>query len=307
MKDDWQFTDIPDLTGRRALVTGANAGIGFITARELARRGASVLLGVRDLGRGDDARQRLLGEVPGADLQVLQLDLADLRSIDGAAAEIRRSQNRLDLLVNNAGVMIPPLTRTADGFELQIGVNHFGHFALTMQLLDLLDAAERARVVTVSSGAHKIGRPDLEDINWERRKYRALQAYADSKFANLLFTFELQRRLAAEGSTTIAVAAHPGVAMTELQRHSRWLAASSRLISHSVEEAAMPSLRAATDPAVRGAEYYGPGKLFELKGAPVIVQPIRRAEDTDLARRFWTLSERLTGTTLERPSGRNAA
>lgn len=307
MKRDWNLADMPNLDTKTALVTGANAGIGYITARELARRGASVLLGVRDLDRGDAAKQRLLAEVSGADLRVLQLDLSDLRSIDGAAAEIRRSYDSLDLLVNNAGVMIPPLTRTADGFELQIGVNHFGHFALTMQLLGLLDTAEGARVVTVSSGAHKIGRPDLEDVNWERRKYHALQAYADSKFANLLFTFELQRRLAAEGSTTIAVAAHPGVAMTELQRHSRWLAASSRLISHSVEEAALPTLRAATDPAVRGAEYFGPGKMFELKGAPALVQPIRRAEDSDLARRLWTLSERLTGVTHERRSGRNAA
>ncbi|MBR9975662.1 MAG: SDR family NAD(P)-dependent oxidoreductase [Bacteroidetes bacterium] len=307
MKRDWNLADMPTLDGKIALVTGANAGIGYITASELARRGARVLLGVRDTGRGDAAKQRLLAEVPGADLRVLQLDLSDLRSIEGAVMEIQRTYDHLDLLVNNAGVMIPPLTRTAQGFELQIGVNHFGHFALTMQLLGLLDAADSARVVTVSSGAHKIGRPDFEDINWERRKYRALQAYADSKFANLLFTFELQRRLAAEGSTTIAVAAHPGVAMTELQRHSRWLAASSRLISHSVEEAALPTLRAATDPDVRGAEYFGPGKMFELKGAPARVQPIRRAEDSDLARRLWTLSERLTGTTLERPSGRNAA
>jgi NAD(P)-dependent dehydrogenase (short-subunit alcohol dehydrogenase family) len=307
MNTDWNLSDIPDLTGRLALVTGANAGIGFITARELARQGATVLLGVRDVGRGEAARQLLRTDVPGADTRLLHLDLSNLRSVEDAARELRQTYDKLDILVNNAGVMIPPLTKTTDGFELQIGVNHLGHFALTLHLLGLIDSAHGARVVTVSSGAHKIGRPDLDDLNWERRKYRALQAYADSKFANLLFTFELQRRLTEQGSGTIAVAAHPGVAMTELQRYSRLLAASSRPIAHSVEEAALPTLRAATDPSVRGGDYYGPGKLFELKGAPVVVRPVRRTADHDLAQRLWTLSERLTGARLEQRSGRNAA
>ncbi|MCZ7556056.1 MAG: oxidoreductase [Bacteroidia bacterium] len=307
MRNDWNLSDIPHLSGRLAVVTGASAGIGFITARELARRGATVLLGVRDLAKGEKAQRRIRAELPDAETRLLHLDLSDLRSVGDAADELRQTQNKLDLLINNAGVMIPPLTRTADGFELQIGVNHLGHFALTMQLLDLLDTAPGARVVTISSGAHKIGRPDLDDLNWERRKYRALQAYADSKFANLLFTVELQRRLAETGSSTLAVAAHPGVAMTELQRHSRLLAASSLPIAHSVEEATLPTLRAATDPDVRGGDYYGPGKLFELKGAPVIVQPVRRTKDTDSAQRLWTLSEQLTGARLHPRSGKHAA
>jgi NAD(P)-dependent dehydrogenase (short-subunit alcohol dehydrogenase family) len=307
MRNDWNLSNIPHLSGRLALVTGANAGIGFITARELARRGATVLLGVRDLDKGEDAQRRIRSVLPDADTRLLHLDLSNLRSVEEAAEDIRRSYTTLDLLINNAGVMIPPLTRTADGFELQIGVNHLGHFALTMQLLASLDNASAARIVTVSSGAHKIGRPDLDDLNWERRKYRALQAYADSKFANLLFTFELQRRLVEQGSGTIAVAAHPGVAMTELQRHSRLLAASSLPIAHNVEEATLPTLRAATDPDVRGGDYYGPGKLFELKGAPVLVQPVRRTRDSERAQRLWTLSEQLTGTRLQPRSGKYAA
>ena len=196
----WTARDIPDQQGNIIMITGASSGIGFVAARELAGRGAHVILAVRDAGKGDAAMRRILEAHADASLELQLLDLADLRSVRNAAAMVRARHPRLDVLLDNAGVMIPPLTRTAQGFELQMGVNHLGHFALTTALLDTLEAAPAARVVTVSSGAHKIGRIDFEDLHWTRRRYNAWRAYADSKQANLLFTLELQRRLAARAS-----------------------------------------------------------------------------------------------------------
>ncbi|HOJ03337.1 MAG TPA: oxidoreductase [Bacteroidota bacterium] len=290
----WTARDIPDQQGKIMMVTGASSGIGFVAARELAGRGAHVILAVRDAGKGEAAMRRILEAHADASLELQLLDLADLRSVRNAAAMVRARHPRLDVLLNNAGVMIPPLTRTAQGFELQMGVNHLGHFALTTALLDTLEAAPAARVVTVSSGAHKIGRIDFEDLHWTRRRYNAWRAYADSKQANLLFTLELQRRLAARASRCIAVAAHPGVSMTELQRHSATLVWMSKLIAHDVETAALPSLRAATDPGVRGGEYFGPGKMFELRGTPERVRPMAHARDEAVAERLWQLSEEAT-------------
>jgi NAD(P)-dependent dehydrogenase (short-subunit alcohol dehydrogenase family) len=306
-RSTWTAESIPSQTGRIAVVTGANTGIGLITARELARSGALVVLAVRNVKKGELAAERIRSSIGSARLETMRLDLADLRSVEEFSAALRDRHERLDLLVNNAGVMLPPLTRTADGFELQIGVNHLGHFALTGQLLDLLSRTQDSRIITVSSGAHKIGRPDPDDLNWERRRYRALQAYADSKIANLYFTFELQRQLAAQGSGTIAVAAHPGVAITELQRHSRLLEFSSRFIAHDIEEAALPTLRAATDTGAGPGEYYGPGRFFELAGPPERVSPIRRTGDIDTARRLWDLSVRLTGVHYHRQRNHAAA
>jgi len=290
----WTTQDIPDQQGKIIMVTGASSGIGFVAARELAGRGAHVILAVRDERKGEAAMRRIREAHADASLELQLLDLADLRSVRDAAANVRARHPRLDVLLNNAGVMIPPLTRTAQGFELQMGVNHFGHFALTQALLDTLEAAHAARVVTVSSGMHKMGRVNLEDIHWTRRRYSPWRAYGDSKQANLLFTLELQRRLAASASRCIAVAAHPGVSMTELQRHSSTLVWMSKLIAHDVEIAALPSLRAATDPGVRGGDYYGPGKMFELRGTPERVRPMAHARDEALAARLWQLSEEAT-------------
>jgi len=303
----WTTQDMPSQAGRTVIVTGASSGIGFVAARELAGKGAHVVLAVRNTEKGENAMQRIRGEYPDARLEMRELDLADLASIERFASEFRGTHERLDLLINNAGVMVPPYTRTADGFELQMGVNHLGHFALTGHLLDLLRSTAESRVVTVSSGAHKMGRPDLEDLHWERRSYRKWQAYGDSKIANLHFTFELQRRLAEEGAPTIAVAAHPGVAMTELQRHSSFLEWSSRLIAHDVEQAALPTLRAATESSVRGGEYFGPDGFLEMSGSPVRVQPIQRAQDEEVARRLWERSAELTDVHYERHAARSAA
>lgn len=296
---DWTTEHIPDQSGKTVLFTGANTGIGYIGARELARKHAHVVLAVRSVAKGEEAIARIREDIPNASLEILRIDLADLASVEAAALAYRRRHDHLDLLVNNAGVMVPPYTKTADGFELQIGVNHFGHFALTGYLFDMLLATEESRIVNVSSGAHKIGRIDFDDINWERRRYRRLQAYADSKLANLLFTFALQRRLGALSSSTIAVAAHPGVTMTDLQRHSRILNLLSRPIAHDVEQASLPTLRAATDPDVRGGDYFGPGRFFELSGAPERVRPIQRALEIESADRLWELSGTLTGVTFD--------
>jgi NAD(P)-dependent dehydrogenase (short-subunit alcohol dehydrogenase family) len=298
----WTTADIPDLTGRTAVVTGANSGIGFGAAVELARHGAAVTLTARDPGRGADALARLRSEVPAADVELAPLDLADLSSVRAFAAGY--TPEGLDLLVNNAGVMAVPLRRTPDGFESQFGTNHLGHFALTGLLLPTLLARPGARVVTVTSSYHKIGRIDFTDLD-ARRRYRKWPAYAQSKLANLLFTFELQRRADAAGADLRALSAHPGYAATNLQTAGPRLAGNrvmeratavvTGVIGQSARDGALPTLRAATDPSVRGGEVFGPDGFLELRGAPKQVAVSRRARDRGVARRLWEVSEEKTG------------
>jgi NAD(P)-dependent dehydrogenase (short-subunit alcohol dehydrogenase family) len=280
--------DVPSMTGRTAVVTGANSGIGRVTARVLAERGARVLLAVRDLDRGRAAAATMTGDV-----EVRQLDLADLSSIRAFA---RRLTEPVDLLVNNAGLSLPPLSRTADGFESQFGTNHLGHFALTNLLLPRI----RGRVVTVASLAHLIGSIDFADLNWERKPYRAYPAYGQSKLANLLFASELQRRLDEAGSPVTSTAAHPGISATNLMRtegRGPGLRASQALIglvTQSAEQGALPTLYAATAD-VPGGGYAGPRRLMGLRGAPKLVPRAAKARDVDAARRRWPASEELTG------------
>ena len=298
----WTTADIPDLTGRTAVVTGANSGIGFGAAVELARHGATVTLATRDPGRGADALARLKSEVPAADAGLGRLDLADLSSVRAFAAGY--APDGLDLLVNNAGVMAVPLRHTPDGFESQFGTNHLGHFALTGLLLAKLLARPGARVVTVTSPYHKIGRIDFADLDAHGR-YHKWPAYAQSKLANLLFTFELQRRADAAGVELLALSAHPGYAATNLQTAGPRLAGNklmerasevvSRVVGQSARDGALPTLRAATDPAVRGGEVFGPDGLLELRGAPKQVAVSRRARDRGVAERLWEASEEKTG------------
>ncbi|MFI2711736.1 oxidoreductase [Micromonospora sp. NPDC018662] len=281
---------LPAMTGRTVVVTGANSGIGRATARALAARGARVVLAVRDLVKGRAAAATMTGEV-----DVRRLDLADLASIHAFAEDVT---DPIDVLVNNAGLMIPPLGRTVDGFELQIGTNHLGHFALTNLLLPRI----RQRVVTVSSNGHRAGRIDLDDLNWERRPYRAFPAYAQSKLANLLFTAELHRRLTEAASPVLATAAHPGMAATGLLAHlddeqsllHRFRTAISTRLSQSDEDGALPTLYAAVAD-VPGGSYAGPGGFLEGRGAPKLVGRSRTARDGTLARRLWARSEELTG------------
>jgi NAD(P)-dependent dehydrogenase (short-subunit alcohol dehydrogenase family) len=295
----WTEADIPDQRGRVAVVTGANTGLGFETARALAAHGASVVLAVRNLDKGKDAADRISTAAPRADVTVRELDLSSLASVRTAAAELTRQYERIDLLINNAGVMYTPASTTVDGFELQFGTNHLGHFAFTGLLLDRVLAAPDSRVVTVSSIGHRIrARIHFDDLQL-RRNYGRVTAYGQAKLANLLFTYELQRRLAARGASTIAVAAHPGGSATELMRNMPTpLVAASNLLSPLFQSPAMgalPSLRAATDPRVLGGEYYGPGGLGELRGHPTLVRSSAQSHDVEVARRLWTVSEELTG------------
>jgi NAD(P)-dependent dehydrogenase (short-subunit alcohol dehydrogenase family) len=281
------ISDIPDLAGRSVVITGANSGIGRSAARALAGAHARVVLAVRDLEKGKAAVATMSGET-----EVRELDLANLASVRAFAASW---QGDIDLLINNAGVMTPPLTRTADGFELQFGTNHLGHFALTNLLLQHIVG----RVVTVSSAAHRVGSIDFDDLNWERKRYSAWRAYGQSKLANLLFTAELQRRLGAAGSPVLATAAHPGYAATNLQFHSqrRWMdlinVVGNRLLAQDEDGGALPTLYAAVA-EVPGNSFAGPGGFMEQRGAPKLVGRSKAAQDTAVARRLWEVSEELT-------------
>ena len=296
----WTTADIPDQTGRVAVITGANTGLGYETALALAEHGAHVVLAVRNLDRGKDAAARITAASPRADVGLQELDLTSLDSIRAAAQQLRSDHDHIDLLINNAGVMYTPKSNTKDGFELQFGTNHLGHFALTGLLLDRLLPVAGSRVVTVSSIGHRI-RADIhfDDLQWEH-SYNRVSAYGQAKLANLLFTYELQRRLGPQG-TTIAAAAHPGGSNTELMRHlPQWAAAVYPAIEPLFQDAAMgalPTLRAASDPAVLGGQYYGPGGFTQTRGYPKIVASSRKSHDIDRQRRLWAVSEELTGVT----------
>lgn len=293
----WSTADIPDQTGRIAVITGANTGLGFETAKALAAKGAHVVIAVRNTDKGVQAADRISGAV-----SVQALDLTSLDSIRTAADQLKADHPKIDLLINNAGVMTTPKGTTKDGFDLQFGTNHLGHFALTGLLLDAMLDVEGARIVTVSSNGHKMGGAiHWDDLQWER-SYNRMGAYSQSKLANLMFTYELQRRLASRGKT-IAVAAHPGTSNTELARNLPAVVlpamnAVAGVIAQSAAAGALPSLRAATDPAVLGGQYYGPANLAQWRGAPVVVASSDRSYDLEQQRRLWTVSEELTKVTF---------
>ena len=295
----WTTADIPDQTGRVAVITGANTGLGYETAAALADHGAHVVLAVRNLDKGKEAVARITANASQADVALQELDLTSLESIRAAAEQLRATHDRIDLLINNAGVMYTTKQNTKDGFELQFGTNHLGHFAFTGLLLDRLLPVAGSRVVTVSSVGHRIlADIHFDDLQWER-SYNRVAAYGQAKLANLLFTYELQRRLAPTG-TTIAAAAHPGMSDTELMRNmpAALLSAFERiapLIAQNPAMGALPTLRAATDPAALGGQYYGPDGLGQTRGYPKVVGSSKKSHDTDLQRRLWAVSEELTG------------
>jgi NAD(P)-dependent dehydrogenase (short-subunit alcohol dehydrogenase family) len=293
----WTEADVPEQPGRVAVVTGANTGIGFEAARVLAERGATVVLACRNPDRAQDAVDRI-GATARGEVGTVRVDLASLASVREAAEDLRTRHDRIDLLINNAGLMMPPHGRTEDGFELQFGTNHLGHFALTGLLLDRMLAVPGSRVVTVSSYGHRMGRIDFGNLQWERG-YNRVGAYGRSKLANLLFTYELQRRLAAAGAATEALAAHPGTSRTELVRHlPAWMRVGAVFMPmQGSAMGAVPMLRAATDPQAHGGEYYGPAGFGENSGPAKRVQSNARSHDEEVARRLWEESERLTGVT----------
>lgn len=301
----WTMDMVPDQDGRTAIVTGSNTGLGFETASGLAQAGARVVLACRGVAKADEARAEILRRHPGAHVETLTLDLGDLSAVRDAAAEAGERFPEIDLLINNAGVMMPPRSTTADGFELQFGTNHLGHFAFTGLVLERLLAVPGSRVVTVSSIAHQQGRMRWHDLQWTST-YRRMPAYAQSKLANLLFAFALARRLATAAAPTIALAAHPGVSGTELGRYlpgaglpgvKQLMGVATALVTQPPSRGALPTLRAATDPAAVGSEYYGPDGLRQMRGAPVLVVPDAHALATEDQERLWAISEELTGVT----------
>jgi NAD(P)-dependent dehydrogenase (short-subunit alcohol dehydrogenase family) len=304
----WTAADIPDQTGRVVVVTGANSGLGLIDSRELARAGAEVVMACRNAEKGEDAARRIKAEVPGAEVAVWQFDLADLSSVRALADRIGTERDRVDLLINNAGVMAAPRRLTRDGFESQFGTNHLGHFALTGLLLAKLLAAPEPRVVTESSGAHRFGRINFADLHGEHRYVRWL-AYGQSKLANLMFAFELQRRATEAGTALSSLAAHPGYSATNLQfaappvYERAVMAVTNRVMAQSAEMGALPTLYAATVPDLAGGTFVGPDGFLEQRGYPHIVTAVGRAYDEQAWRRLWEVSEELTGVHYEFSTG----
>ncbi|MCB9451066.1 MAG: SDR family NAD(P)-dependent oxidoreductase [Anaerolineaceae bacterium] len=303
MSEKWITQNIPNLNGKVIIVTGANSGTGYEAAKEVARKGAQTIMACRSMDKAQTALARIQAEIPGATAEIMPLDLASLDSIRQFAEAFKTKYTRLDVLLNNAGIMMTPYGKTVDGFEQQFGTNHLGHFALTGLLLDLLLATPGARVVNVSSNAHKRGDVDFDNLMFANGlDYTPTRAYGRSKLANLLFTYELQRRLTAAGSATIAIAAHPGVSRTNLANHlaernwyMRLLLPIGIRLFQSAAMGALPLLRAATDPQAVGSQYYGPNGPGETRGYPVVVQSNGASHNTEDARKLWQVSEELTG------------
>jgi NAD(P)-dependent dehydrogenase (short-subunit alcohol dehydrogenase family) len=300
MSEKWTAERIPDQSGRTAVVTGANSGLGLVTARELARKGAAVVLACRNLEKGEAARKEVEAHAPGAQLELQELDLASLDSVREFAERFKAGHEGLDLLINNAGVMATPRRSTADGFELQFGTNHLGHFALTGLLIGEMEGREDARVVTLSSTAHKFGRIAFDNLGGDRRYFR-WRAYGQSKLANLLFALELDRQLRAAGSTVKSLAAHPGYAATNLQFagppavDAAVMKLGNALFAQDDEMGALPTLYAATEPGLESGTFCGPDGFQEQRGHPKPVSPSGAARDEQVARRLWEVSEEMTG------------
>jgi NAD(P)-dependent dehydrogenase (short-subunit alcohol dehydrogenase family) len=291
----WNSETIKSQAGKTFVVTGANAGIGFETASVLASKGAKVIMACRNPQKGDEAVRRIRLSQPHSMVQSAALDLASLASVRSFAAKFEHEHDRLDVLINNAGVMMPPFGQTMDGFETQFGTNFLGHFLLTLLLLPKLNGTQSSRVVTLSSVAHWLGHIDFDNLQAERA-YSEWSAYAQSKLANLMFVYELQRRLVKTGASTISVGAHPGVTASELTRHNGVLNSVQSLIAQTTRNGAMPSLRAAIDPEVRGGDYYGPGNILSLTffGSAKKQGSSSRSKDRSFAARLWEVAEQLT-------------
>lgn len=305
MSKNWTTANIPDLTGKVMIVTGANIGLGFETAKEFARKGAQTVMACRNMDKAQTARESILSEIPQAQAEIMQLDLSSLASVHQFADAFKAKYERLDVLANNAGIMMTPYGSTKDGFEQQFGTNHLGHFALTGLLLDTLLATPGARVVNVSSSGHRMGVMDFDDLMFAGGKgYTGRSGYGRSKLANILFTYELQRRFEAAGVDAMALAAHPGGSNTNLDQYLRdkWYFNLARplagVVMQSAAMGALPTIRAAVDPNARGGEYYGPGGMMEMRGYPVLVRSNDASHNLADARQLWQVSEALTGVTF---------
>ncbi len=302
----WTINNMPELTGKVIIVTGGNSGLGYESVKAFVGKGAEVVLASRSTEKGEEAKAEILKDTPEGKIEVMQLDLGDLDSVKNFAAAFKSGHKKLDVLLNNAGIMMTPYFTTKDGFEGQFGTNHLGHFALTGLLMDLLLSTPGSRIVNVSSGAHKSGTLDFDNLRFENGKdYAPMKAYGRSKLSNLLFTYELQRKLEAANKDSIAVAAHPGVAMTNLARHLegkflfKLLTPLFKLMAQDQAMGALPQIRASVDPDVKGGEYYGPDGKKEYKGYPVVVQSNEASHSLDDAAKLWKESEKLTGINID--------
>ncbi len=298
----WTTTNMPDLSGKTIIVTGGNSGLGFESVKAFVKKGAEVVLASRSVDKGEQAKKEILTSLPDAKIHVMQLDLGDLESIRAFVKEFNKKFTKLDVLLNNAGIMMTPYFKTRDGFEGQFGTNHLGHFALTGLLMDLMQSTPGARIVNVSSGAHRNGVMDFKNLQFEGGKgYSPIKAYGRSKISNLLFTYELQRKLDAANLDMMTVAAHPGLAMTNLGRHLenrfvfKLLSPLFKAMAQNPAMGALPQIRASVDPDVKGAEYYGPDGKREWKGDPVVVKSSEASHNLQDAAKLWEQSEKLTG------------
>ncbi len=308
MADNWTTESMPDLAGKIAVVTGGNSGLGYETALALAQKGAQVIVASRDANKGQEAVSKIQSAKPKGKVSFMQLDLANLASIRTFAEKFSQQFQSLDLLINNAGVMHLPYRTTADGFEMQFGTNHLGHFALTGLLLPVILRTPKARVVTISSGLHHSGHINFDDLNG-KTSYNEYKAYSQSKLANLLFTYELQRKFEAHGSDAIAVAAHPGFSATNLQfgaarmtgsiLRERMMQVANGLLAQSAAMGALPTLMAATSPTLHGGEYTGPNGVMEMRGYPMVAKSNAESYDVNVAQHLWTVSEQMTGVQYE--------
>jgi NAD(P)-dependent dehydrogenase (short-subunit alcohol dehydrogenase family) len=290
----WNQNNLTDQTGKVIVITGSTSGLGKEAARQLAGKGATVVMAVRNTQKAEGVKKEILSQHPGSDIRIEQLDLGDLASVKGFSDRITAEYDHLDILINNAGVMMCPFSKTKDGFEIQMGTNHLGPFALTGQLMPLLKKTPNSRVVVTSSIAHRQGDIDFSDLNWEKRSYKTMKAYGDSKLANLYFTYELAERLKGQANAPEVTAAHPGWTKTELQRHSGLAKFLNNFMAQKVEIGTLPTIRAAVDPDANSGDYYGPSGFQEMWGNPKKVKSSPLSHDREKAKQLWEMSEKLT-------------
>ena len=294
-KEKWTIENIGDQSGKTVIVTGSSSGIGLEAVKVLANKGAEVIIAVRNATKGKNAEEKIKSQNPNANVKVMIVDLANLKSVREFAKKFNAGYDKLNLLINNAGVMIPPYSKTTDGFELQFGTNHLGHFALTALLFDKLKATPNSRIVNVASMAHKYGNINFDDLNWEKRNYKAWSAYGDSKIANLYFTYYLADQISKSGIDIKVTSSHPGWTATDLQRHSRMFEFLNKFFAMPAEQGALPTLRAAIDTEAQSGDYFGPDGFQEWRGFPVKVESNKLSHNMEIAGKLWKVSEELTG------------
>jgi len=293
-KTNWNTNEIPRLKDKVIIITGATSGLGKEAAKILSEKNSTVIMAVRNTKKAQKVVQEIRMHQSNAEIDIREMNLGSLASIQDFSKGILRDYKRLDVLINNAGIMACPFDKTEDGYEIQMGTNHLGHFALTGLLMPLLEKTKNARIVATSSIGHRMGNIDFSDINWEKRKYNSSKAYADSKLANLYFAYHLAEKLKAENKVVKVTAAHPGWTRTDLQRHSWYMRMLNPLFSQGPDQGVLPTLRAAFDPNAESGDYFGPSKFFEMQGSPVLVKSNARSSDKKAAKKLWDISESLT-------------